>query len=405
MPERRSHSMPEALPGSIPAEGAVVASRLPVGLRRVPRGVDELATEHLVVNMGPQHPSTHGVLHILLELDGEEVIAAEASLGYLHRGIEKLAESRRYNQITTLVDRADYASGIHSEWAYALAVEELLGIEAPPKAQWIRALMGEINRLASHLLWYGTFGLDSGAMGPFLYCMRDREALLDILETVTGQRMMFNYVRPGGVAMDLPPEAEPMIRKFVAGFPRALSEFHDLITGNEIIQARIKGIGTIDAQTALAFGMTGGCLRGAGVPWDVRTAKPYGPYQQLDFSVPLGTVGDTWDRYMVRMEEMEQSLRMVGQLLEGIPEGEHMAKVPKVLRPPAGEAYACVESPRGELGIHLVSDGSDTPARMRMRSPALYNLSVIDEVLPGCLIADVVVIVGSLDIVLGEIDR
>lgn len=391
--------------GVIPAEGAAVSARLPVGLRRVPKGVDELATEHLVVNMGPQHPSTHGVLHILLELDGEEIIAAEASLGYLHRGIEKLAEHRRYGQIGTLLDRADYISGFHTEWAYSAAVEQLMGIEVPAKAQWIRALMCELNRLASHLLWLGTFGMDAGAMGPFLYVMRDREALLDIFDAVAGARMMFNYIRPGGVVMDFPSEAEPLIRSFLDTFPKFLGEYHDLLTGNEIFQARIKGIGTIPAETALAFGLTGGSLRGSGVMWDIRKDLPYGPYAELDFDVPLGTVGDTWDRYMVRMEEMAQSLRLVRQLIDGIPEGEHTAKVPKVLRPPVGESYACVESPRGELGCHVASDGSDKPHRMHLRSPALYNLSVVDEVLPGLLIADAVVVIGSLDIVLGEIDR
>ncbi|TLM77484.1 MAG: NADH-quinone oxidoreductase subunit D [Actinobacteria bacterium] len=390
---------------AFPAEGAYSAGVLPAGLRRVPKGVDELATEHLIVNMGPQHPSTHGVLHILLELDGEEVVAAEASLGYLHRGIEKLAEHRRYNQVQTLLDRSDYISSFHSEWAWALAVEDLAGIEVPRKAQWIRALMAELNRLSSHLLWLGTFGMDAGAMGPFLYCVRDREALLDIFEAVSGARMMFNYIRPGGVVADLPSEAEPLIRAFLTTFPKYLDEYDGLLTGNGIFQERIKGIGTIGADTALAFGMTGANLRAAGVPWDVRRTVPYGPYPDLVFEVPLGTVGDLWDRWMVRLGEMRQSVEIVRQLLDGMPEGDFTAKVPKVLRPPAGEAYACVESPRGELGIHVVSDGSDLPYRVRVRPPALYNLSVVDEVLPGCLIADAVVTVGGLDIVLGEIDR
>lgn len=386
-------------------EGRHASAVLPRGLRRVPAGVDELATEHLIVNMGPQHPSTHGVLHILLELDGEEIVAAEASLGYLHRGIEKLSEHRRYHQVGTLLDRSDYLSGIHGELAFALAVEKMLEIEVPPKAHWLRSFLGEINRVASHLLWLGTFGLDVGAMAPFLYVMRDRETLLDILEAVTGARMMFNYVRPGGVLADLPDGIEDSVRGFLRTFPPYLQEFADLLGGNEVFVPRVKGIGIIERDTAVCFGLTGATLRGSGSSWDIRKEIPYAAYPELDFDVPVGTVGDTWDRYEVRLEEMRQSLRMIEQLLDGIPEGPFTAKVPKVLRPPAGEVYACVESPRGELGVHVYSDGSDTPARMRVRPPAYFNLAVIDELLPGLKIADAVAVVGSLDIVLGEIDR
>ncbi len=393
------------VPGRVTAEGELVAPVLPKGLRRVPRGVDEVATEHLVVNMGPQHPSTHGVLHILLELDGEEIIAAEASLGYLHRGIEKLSEHRRYAHIGTLLDRADYLSGIHTETAFAMAVERMLEIEVPEKAWWIRCLLAEVNRIASHLVWLGTFGLDIGAMGPFLYCLRDREQLLDILETVTGARMMFNYVRPGGVLMDLPPETEPMIRKFLSTFDKYMSEYDELLSGNEIFLRRVKGIGIISPETAVAFGLTGASLRGSGFGWDVRKERPYGIYPELDFDIPVGSVGDCWDRYVVRMEEMRWAARLTTQLLDGMPEGDFTAKAPRVLRPPVGEAYSAVESPRGELGVHVISDGSDKPYRLKIRPPALYNLAVIDEVLPGYKIADAVAIVGSLDIVLGEIDR
>ncbi|MBE0476621.1 MAG: NADH-quinone oxidoreductase subunit D [Coriobacteriia bacterium] len=355
--------------------------------------------------MGPQHPSTHGVLHVLLELDGEEIVAAEASLGYLHRGVEKLSEYRRYHQVATLMDRADYLSGIHGELAFAQAAEELAGIEVPPKAHWLRSLLGEINRVSSHLLWLGTFGLDVGAMAPFLYALRDRETLLDVLEAVTGARMMFNYVRPGGVVADLPPEAEPAIRAFLRSLPTHLGEFEDLLGGNEIFVARTRGVGVIPRETAVSFGMSGACLRATGLGWDVRKERPYAAYPELDFDVPVGTVGDTWDRYAVRVEEMRQSLAMISQTIEGMPEGAHMAKGPKVLRPPAGEVYSAVESPRGELGAHLCADGSDRPSRLRLRSPAYFNLAVIDELLPGCKIADAVAVIGSLDIVLGEIDR
>jgi len=386
-------------------EGAYTATVLPKGLRRLPKGCDELATEHLILNAGPQHPSTHGVLHILLELDGEEVVAAEASLGYLHRGVEKLAESRRYHQVGTLLDRADYVSGLHSETAFAMAVEQLAGIEVPRKASWIRSLTMELNRIASHLVWMGTFGLDAGAMAPFLYVMRDREAIIGILEAITGSRMMFNYVRPGGVLADLPVGIEQRIRAFLSTFPGFLDENDALLGGNEIFRARVQGVGVIDRHTALAFGMSGGCLRATGVDYDVRRARPYCAYPEIDFDVPLGERGDNWDRYVVRVGEMRQATRMVEQLLDGMPEGEFTAKVPKVLRPPAGESYAAVESPRGELGIHLVSDGGPTPYRMRVRSPAYYNLAVVDEALAGGLLADAIVTLGSLDIVLGEIDR
>ncbi len=391
--------------GVVPTEGAHRIPVLPRGLRRAPSGIDEVATEHLIVNMGPQHPSTHGVLHILLELDGEVVVAAEASLGYLHRGIEKLVEHRRYHQIGTLLDRADYVSGLHSETALAMAVESLAGIEVPEKAQWIRSLVMEVNRITSHMLWLGTFGLDLGAMAPFLYTMREREALLDILEAITGSRMMFNYVRPGGVLADLPAGIGVALDTFLATFDGYMDEYDTLLGGNEIFVERVRGVGVIDATTATAFGMTGACLRAAGVDYDVRKAAPYAAYAHVEFEVPLGTVGDCWDRYAVRMEELRWAGRLIRQLLDGMPEGDHTAKVPKGLRPPAGESYAAVESPRGELGIHLVSDGSDRPYRMRLRSPAYFNLAVIDEALSGGLVADAVATLGSLDIVLGEIDR
>jgi NADH-quinone oxidoreductase subunit D len=389
----------------IPLEGTQATAVLPNGLRRVPHGVDELATEHLILNLGPQHPSTHGVLHVLVELDGEEVISAEASLGYLHRGIEKLAETRKYHQVATLLDRADYVSGMHTETAFALAVERLAGIEVPRKASWIRSLVMELNRYASHLVWLGTFGMDAGAMAPFLYIMRDREMVISVLEEISGGRMMFNYVRPGGVFADLPAGVDAKIRAWLDVADMYLDENDALLGGNEIFQARMKGTGIVDATTALAFGMTGGCLRAAGVDYDLRRDVPYCAYGELDFEVPLGIVGDNWDRYLVRIGEMRQCLRLIRQLVDGMPEGESTAAMPKLLKPPAGEMYAAVESPRGELGIHLVSDGGTTPYRMRIRSPAYFNLAVIDEALAGGLIADAIVTIGSLDIVLGEIDR
>ena len=387
------------------AEGTFDPGMAPAGIKRVPKGVDGFATEHLIMNIGPQHPSTHGVLRLVAELDGEEVVNTEVAVGYLHRGIEKLGEHRRYHQLGTLMDRGDYVSGIHGELAAALAAEQLLEIEAPPKAQWLRSLMGEINRIASHLVWYGTFGLDCGAMGQFLYAMRDREALLDILESVTGQRMMFNYVRPGGVIADITPDAEQKLRGFLRTIDRFLDEHDALLGGNEILQKRVRGVGVIDRETALSFGLTGANLRGSGVAYDVRRDKPYAAYGELEFGVPLGSTGDAWDRYLVRMEEMRQAVRMVQQCIDGIPEGDITAKVPRVIRPPQGETYACVESPRGELGVHLVSDGSDMPYRFHYRAPSLFAMQVLEEIIPGTLLADAMMLIGSVDIVLGEIDR
>lgn len=387
------------------AEGTHDPGTPPAGIRRAPKGVDGLATEHLIVNMGPQHPSTHGVLRMLVELDGEEVLNAEVTLGYLHRGIEKLAEHRRFDAIGTLMDRGDYVSGIMGETAVALAVEQLMEIEVPRRARWIRTMMAEINRIATHLLWYGTMGLDTGAMGPFLYAMRDREALLDILEAVSGGRMMFNYVRPGGVVADLPAGIGVKIREFCDAFDTYVEEHDAILAGNEIFQSRLKGIGVIDAEKALAFGLTGPNLRAAGVDFDIRKKRPYDAYEEMEFDVPLGTVGDSMDRFSVRMDEMRQSNRIIRQCIEGMPEGEHTAKVPKLLKPPAGEVYTSVESARGEVGIHLVTDGGTSPYRMHYHGPSLYALQALEDLMPGHLLADGVVMIGSTDIMLGEVDR
>ena len=378
---------------------------LPASLKRAPSGVNELMTEHLIVNMGPQHPSTHGVLRVLLELDGEEVITGEAVIGYLHRGIEKLAEHRRYNAVGTLMDRGDYVSGIMNELAFALAAEKVAEIEVPRRADWLRVLFSELNRLASHLVWYGTMGLDAGAMGQFLYAVRDRENLLDILEDVTGQRMMFNYVRPGGVVNDITPTAEVKIRRFLKTIDRYLDEHDELLGGNEIFQGRMRGVGVISKEMAVAFGLTGANLRASGLSFDVRRDRPYAAYEEMKFDIPVAEEGDCYARYLVRMAEMRQSVRIIRQCIDGLPEGDFTAKVPKILRPPAGEAYAAVESARGELGVYLVSDGTENPYRMRYRPPALYALQAGEALLPGVMLADAVVILGSLDFVLGEIDR
>jgi NADH-quinone oxidoreductase subunit D len=394
-----------ALQEGIAAPGAVQPVALPAGLHRAPTGVDELQTERLILSMGPQHPSTHGVLRINLEIDGEEVIASECIIGYLHRGIEKLAESRRFNALGTLMDRGDYLASAHAELAAAMATEQLLEVEVPRRANWLRVLVGELSRIASHTTWYGPNGLDAGSMGPFLYVFRDREYILDILEDISGARMMFNYARPGGVVADLTTTAEAKIRKFLKHFAVHIDENDEILMGNEIFQARMKDLGVFSREGALAFGLTGGNLRASGVDYDVRRDRPYAAYSEMDFEVPVSDVGDAYARCRVRLDEMRQAARMIEQCIDGLPEGEFTAKVPKVLRPPAGEAYAAVESPRGELGVHMISDGSDTPYRMRYRPPALFALQAGEQALPGTLIADSVVLMGSLDFVLGEIDR
>ena len=322
-----------------------------------------------------------------------------------------IAESRSWlsrvatRRSGTLLDRGDYASGIHNELAFALAAEKVAQIEVPPRANYLRSLLGEINRISSHLVWYGPMGLDTGAMGQFLYAFRDREMLLDILEDITGGRMMFNYVRPGGVVNDITITAEKKIRTFLETFDTYLDENSELLMGNEIFQARTQGVGLLSREGALAFGLSGANLRASGVNWDIRRERPYAAYDELEFDVPVREAGDVYARCAVRLEEMRQSTRIVRQCLDGMPEGEYTAKVAKVLRPPVGEAYAAVESPRGEMGIHLVSDGSDTPYRMRYRPPALYSLQAGEAYMPGLLIADAVVLMGSLDFVLGEVDR
>jgi NADH-quinone oxidoreductase subunit D len=316
-----------------------------------------------------------------------------------------LAEHRRFDAIATLMDRGDYVSGVMGEQAVALAVEKLMEIEVPRRAKWIRTMTAELNRLATHLLWYGTMGLDTGAMGPFLYSMRDRESLLDILEAISGARMMFNYIRPGGVVHDLPAGIDAKIRAFCDAFETYVDEHEDILRGNEIFQARLTGVGVIDAEKALAFGLTGPNLRAAGIDFDVRKKRPYDAYDEMEFDVPLGTNGDAMDRFIVRVEEMRQSTRIIRQCIEGMPEGEHIAKVPKLLRPPAGEVYASVESARGEVGIHMVTDGGTSPYRMHYHGPSLYALQAIEDIMPGHLIADCVVMIGSTDVMLGEVDR
>jgi NADH-quinone oxidoreductase subunit D len=388
-------------PDGTPPAGITV----PRNIRRIADDPHQLTTDHYLLNMGPQHPSTHGVLRVVLELDGERIMSSEAHVGQLHRGIEKLAETRRYGQLGSLFDRADYVSGIHTELALALATEELAEIEVPARAQWLRVLMGEINRCASHYLWMGPTGLDSGAMGIFLFMMYDREKWLDILEEVTGQRMMFNYVRPGGVIADITPRAVQLIDEYLAEADARLDEHWDNLYESEIFQQRTQGIGVVTKQDALDFGASGFILRASGVDWDLRRDRPYSAYDRFEFDVMTRDEGDIYARMVCRLDEVRQSHRIIRQCLAGLPEGDYMAKLPKVLRVPAGEACGIVEGPRGELAVHIYADGSDKPLRAHIRPPTQYALNIADTVLPGQLLADAIVSLGSFDFCFGEVDR
>ena len=388
------------------------------------------ATQLMSINMGPQHPSTHGVLRLMLELDGEVIVKATPHIGFLHRGVEKLAEYKTYHQVIPLTDRLDYVAPFSNNLAYALAVEKLLGIEAPERAQHIRVLFCELTRISSHLLWLATHALDIGAMTVFFYCFRERETIYDLFEMVSGSRMNLSYVRVGGVARELPAGFIENTRKFVADFPARLQEYETLLTDNPIWKKRTVGVGVISAGDAINYGLSGPSLRGSGVNWDIRKSEPYSSYDKYHFTVPLGKNGDVYDRYLVRIEEMRQSNSIVHQALNLLPKGDFLAKIPNVtlpskedvetkmesmishfkfitdgIQPPKGEAYACIEAPKGELGFYVVSDGSNRPYRVKIRPPSFVNLEALPKMIEGSLLPDVVATIGSLDIVLGEIDR
>jgi len=362
-------------------------------------------TRELLLNMGPQHPSTHGVLRLLLHLQGETIVDSEPIIGYLHRGIEKLAESMTYTQFIPITDRLDYIAAFPNNLAYVQTVEKLMGVEVPLRAQYIRVILTELNRIASHLVWLGTHAMDIGAITVFLYCFREREAILDLFEMVSGARMTVNFFRIGGVAADLPEEFYPKISEFLTSFPDRIADYEALLTKNRIWLARTKNVAVISAEEGINLGLSGPSLRGSGVRWDIRKANPYAVYDRLDFDIPIGERGDVYDRYMVRMEEMRQSVRIIKQALEQMPPGEIKAKVPRVIKPPAGEAYSCIESPKGELGFYIVSDGTEKPYRVKIRAPSFVNLESLPLMLKGGLIADVIAAIGSIDIVLGEVDR
>lgn len=393
---------------------------------------DGTRTETMMLNMGPQHPATHGVLRIVLHLDGEIVVKAVPYIGYLHRGIEKLCEHITYQQCLPYTDRMDYIASICSNIGYILAVEKLLGIEdeIPERAKIAEVILFELGRIESHLIGIGTHALDLGAMSAFLYCFKERERIYDILETVCGARLTTSYPRVGGLPLDLPENFEEIVRNFLKIFPKTLSEVESLLTRNRIWIERTKGVAVISAEDAVDLGLTGPALRGSGVPYDVRKATPYLGYENYDFEVPVAYEGDAYSRYLCRVEEMHQSLKIIQQAIDNLPDGPYIADLPDIVlpekeltytkmeslirhfvivyegfKPPAGEIQHAVENPKGELSYYLISDGSGIPYRMRVRGPSFVNLQALSQMVEGSLVADVIASIGSLDIVLGEIDR
>ena len=364
-----------------------------------------LDANELVINMGPQHPATHGVLRVKLKLDGEKVLGSECIMGYLHRGVEKIAENRTYGQFAPYVDRMDYVAAVTNGMGYVESIEKLLGVELPLRAQYTRMILAELQRIASHLLWLGTHALDIGAMTPVFYTFREREEILRIFENYCGARLTTHAFRIGGLQYDLYDGFEKEVTKFCDYFLPKIQEYETLLTKNRIWLSRTKNVGVITAEDAIAMGVTGPVLRGSGVKWDLRKAQPYEAYDKVEFDVPIGQNGDTYDRYLVRMEEMRQSIRIVRQCVDRIEPGPIMGKVGKVLKPPVGEVYHSIESPKGELGYFVVSDGSTHPYRVRVRPPSFINLQALDIMIRGLLVADVVAVIGTLDIVLGEVDR
>jgi len=364
-----------------------------------------LGADEIILNMGPQHPSTHGVLRVKLKLDGEKVVASECIIGYLHRGVEKIGENRTYPQFAPYVDRTDYVAAVSNGLGYCEAVEKLLGAEAPPRARWVRTILTELQRIASHLLWLGTHALDIGAITPLFYTFREREEILKIFEKYCGARLTTHAFRIGGLQYETYGGFEDEVKVFCKDFDKRIDEYEELLTSNRIWVERTRDIGVITAEHAIAMGVTGPVLRGSGVRWDIRKAMPYAAYDQFQFDIPIGGRGDTYDRYLVRLEEMRQSRRILLQAVESIPEGPILARVGKVIKPPPGEVYHSIEAPKGELGYYMVSDGTTQPYRLRIRPPSFVNLQALDEMVRGHLVADVVAIIGTIDIVLGEVDR
>jgi NADH-quinone oxidoreductase subunit D len=386
--------------------------------------------QHMVLNLGPQHPSMHGVLRLVAEIDGEIVLRVYPEIGYLHTGIEKTCEAKFYQQVVPLTDRIDYLSPMANNLCYCLAVERLLALEIPEKAQWIRVLLAELTRLNSHLVWLGTHAMDIGALTVFLYTFREREEILRIFEGLAGQRMMTSYFRIGGLSMEPPLDFFDRVQTFIRIFPEKIDEYANLLTGNPIFRGRLKGVGILSAADAIALGVTGPPMRASGVDFDLRRDMPYSSYEKFQFKVPVSTDGDCWARYEVRLVEMRESVKIIQQALDGMPEGAIKADAPKIVLPdrekmktqmealihhfkivtegfvvPAGEVYQGIESPRGQMGYYVVSDGTAKPYRVHMRNPSFATLQAIETMCKGRMISDLVAVIGSIDIVLGEIDR
>ncbi len=386
--------------------------------------------QHMVLNMGPQHPATHGVLRLVLEIDGEIVVRLYPEIGYLHTGIEKTCEAKFYQQVVPLTDRVNYLDPLSNNLCYCLAVEKLLDLEIPEKAQWLRVLLTELSRLNSHLIWLGTHAMDIGALTVFLYTFREREEILRLLESVAGQRMMTSYIRIGGLSMEPPIDFLARVQAFIKTLPEKIDEYSNLLTGNPIFKNRLKGVGYLSAADAIALGVTGPPLRASGVDIDLRRDMPYSSYEKFQFKVPVSTDGDTWARYLVRLVEMRESIKIIQQALDGMPEGAVKADAPKIVLPdrekmktqmealihhfkivtegfnvPAGEVYQGIECGHGHVGYYLVSDGTAKPWRVHMRYPSFATLQALETMCKGGMLADVVAVIGSIDIVLGEIDR
>jgi NADH dehydrogenase I D subunit len=393
---------------------------------------EKIPSDHMILNYGPQHPATHGTLHLELELEGEKIVRATPHIGYLHSGFEKIGEHMSYNQYIVVTDRMNYLSPLSNNFGYVLAVEKLLGLEVPRRCQYIRVILAELSRLADHMVWLGTHALDLGAFTVFLYAFKQRELLYNIFELTTGTRMTTSYTRVGGLAADIPEGFVETVNKFLAQFPKAVEEMEKLLTRNRIWIDRTKGIGVISAEAAVNFGFTGPMLRGSGVNWDIRKAEPYSSYQDFDFDIPIGKNGDVYDRYLIRMEELRQSAKIVRQAMDNLPDGAYKVEDQKIILPskdevyqsieglihhfkiimhghgfqaPAGEVYCSTESPNGELGFYIVSDGGMNPYRVRVRPPCFFNFQAFEHMVKGHMISDVVAVLGSINVIAGELDR